>query len=532
MNNLFLLIKINVLASFGGSRKSGEAAKESRRKAYMPLLMLVLCVFLAYSIYEMANTIVSATGRPEVALYMGANLATLLVFIFGIYKVPSYLFQFSDYDLLMSMPIKRSTIMASKIAYLYGSDLLYSLIVCIPMFVVYSQYTGAGIVFWVKGIVSLLFLPCAPFVVCALLSFLLAKLASLLNAKNLVMLIGSLLVVLAYMVAVMWLNGSSTADPEQVVPVMESINSVNIFSPMFTQAIMGSFAELLLYVAVEVVLLAAFVLIFAKSFASINASMNETRKGKRVKASHRQVRTPLQSLYRKELKSFFSSYMYVMNSGFGLILLAIAAIVLLFIGDPLAAVPELEGQSASLWTAIIAIVISFTVVLSNTCAPSISLEGKRFWIIKSMPVEMRDVLKSKLLVNLTLSLPVVVFALLMVVISGLLPLANVACLLALSVSLALFTPLIGLISNLLFPRMDYKNDITALKSGGGVLLGILFGFLAVILVGALIFTLGLMLPGGDIIISLCLAASFLVVDLLLWLYLRGGGARKLSRLPA
>ena len=224
--------------------------------------------------------------------------------------------------------------------------------------------------------------------------------------------------------------------------------------------------------------------------------------------------------------------MYVMNSGFGLILLAIAAIVLLFIGDPLAAVPELEGQSASLWTAIIAIVISFTVVLSNTCAPSISLEGKRFWIIKSMPVEMRDVLKSKLLVNLTLSLPVVVFALLMVVISGLLPLANVACLLALSVSLALFTPLIGLISNLLFPRMDYKNDITALKSGGGVLLGILFGFLAVILVGALIFTLGLMLPGGDIIISLCLAAFFLVVDLLLWLYLRGGGARKLSRLPA
>ena len=532
MNNLFLLIKINVLASFGGSRKSGEATKESRRKAYMPLLMLVLCVFLAYSIYEMANTIVSATGRPEVALYMGANLATLLVFIFGIYKVPSYLFQFSDYDLLMSMPIKRSTIMASKIAYLYGSDLLYSLIVCIPMFVVYSQYTGAGIVFWVKGIVSLLFLPCAPFVVCALLSFLLAQLASLLNAKNLVMLIGSLLVVLAYMVAVMWLNGSSTADPEQVVPVMESINSVNIFSPMFTQAIMGSFAELLLYVAVEVVLLAAFVLIFAKSFASINASMNETRKGKRVKASHRQVRTPLQSLYRKELKSFFSSYMYVMNSGFGLILLAIAAIVLLFIGDPLAAVPELEGQSASLWTAIIAIVISFTVVLSNTCAPSISLEGKRFWIIKSMPVEMRDVLKSKLLVNLTLSLPVVVFALLMVVISGLLPLANVACLLALSVSLALFTPLIGLISNLLFPRMDYKNDITALKSGGGVLLGILFGFLAVILVGALIFTLGLMLPGGDIIISLCLAATFLVVDLLLWLYLRGGGARKLSRLPA
>ena len=527
MNNLVLLIKINILASFGGG-KSGS--KESKRKAYVPLLMLALCVFLAFSIYEMANTIVYATGRPEIALYLAANLSTLLVFIFGIYKVPSYLFQFSDYDLLMSMPIKRSTIMASKIAYLYGSDLLYSLIVCVPMFLVFSQFTGAGAVFWIKGIISLLFLPCAPFVLCALFSFLLAKLSTLLNAKNLVMLIGSLIVLLAYMATVMWLNSSSMNDPSQIVPMMEGINSVNIFSPLFTAGIMGSLTDCLLFVAVEAVLLAAFVFIFAKSFASINASMNETRKGKQVKAAHRRVHTPFGSLYRKELKGFFSSYMYVLNSAFGLILLVIAAVALLFIGDPFASMGL--GDTSAVWTAAIATIVGFTITLSNTCAPSISLEGKRFWIIKSMPVNMRDVLKSKLLVNLTVSVPVIVFCHLMILISGLIPVYNLLVLFILSLSLALFTPLIGLIGNLWFPRMDYKNDIMAIKSGAGTLLGILFGFLAVALVGVLMFTLGMMLPGGQILIPLILSVFFFVTDFLLWLYLRNGGSRKLGRLPA
>lgn len=527
MSNLFLLIKINVLASFGG-RKS--ASQESRRQAFVPILMLALCVLLAFSIYEMVDSIVFATGQPEIALYLAANLSTLLVFVFGIYKVPSYLFQFSDYDLLMSMPIKRSTIMASKIAYLYGSDLLYSAIVCIPLFVVFTQYAGGSLEFWVKAVISLLFLPCAPFVLCALFSFLLAKLSTLLRAKNLVMLIGSLLVILAYMATVMGLNTATVSDPSQILPIIDGVNSVNIFSPLFTTGLTGSLGQCLLFIAIEAVLMLAFIVVFAKSFASINASMNEQRKGRRVKAAHRRVHSPFGSLYRKELKGFFSSYMYVLNAGFGLILLLIASVALLFMGDPLA--DSGIGDPAVVWTAIAAVVIGFTVAMSNTCAPSISLEGKRFWIVKSMPVHMGDVLKSKLLVNLTISLPVVVFALLMLAISGLLPLVNLLALAVLSLSLVLYTPLMGLIVNLWYPKMDYKNDIQALKSGAGVLLGILFGFIAVILVGALVFTLGFILPGGSVIVPLALGALFLILDLLLWLYLRKGGAKRLASLPA
>ena len=53
------------------------------------------------------------------------------------------------------------------------------------------------------------------------------------------------------------------------------------------------------------------------------------------------------------------------------------------------------------------IILCLVCSLSSTTHASISLEGKSLWIVKSIPVKIRTIFLSKVLVNLTLLIPFV-----------------------------------------------------------------------------------------------------------------------------
>jgi ABC-2 type transport system permease protein len=181
--------------------------------------------------------------------------------------------------------------------------------------------------------------------------------------------------------------------------------------------------------------------------------------------------TPLKALYVKEIKRYFSSPLYVLNTGIGIVLLTIGAIALAFVdldkilGDPRATTMFLKGGP---------VFLSFCVMMSCTTMASISLEGRNLWIIKSLPVPTKTIFQSKILVNLTIIAPAIIDAIL---ISIFLDMGAVTALFMILVTIvcSLFISLFGLLVNLRLPNFTWTTEVLVIKQSAASLISIFTG---------------------------------------------------------
>ena len=60
---------------------------------------------------------------------------------------------------------------------------------------------------------------------------------------------------------------------------------------------------------------------------------------------------------------------------------------------------ELEKPSEASWAAVWALLIDLFAAITYTTPPSVSLEGKRIWLNKSLPIATKDILFSKRLIQ-------------------------------------------------------------------------------------------------------------------------------------
>ena len=89
-----------------------------------------------------------------------------------IYKANGILFSFRDYDLQMSLPVKSSTIVASRILILYGMNLGFTLLVMLPAAAVYTWMASPSPLFYLFFFFSLLAIPMVPIILATILGVL------------------------------------------------------------------------------------------------------------------------------------------------------------------------------------------------------------------------------------------------------------------------------------------------------------------------------------------------------------------------
>ena len=103
----------------------------------------------------------------------------------------------------------------------------------------------------------------------------------------------------------------------------------------------------------------------------------------------------------------------------------------------------------------------------------ISLEGKRLWLAKSLPVSTFEILLSKIMVNVVIVvIPTTLFAL----IAGIyfnLGLFNIFFIFEFIVLSSLFTGMFGILVNLRFPKFDYDREIVVIKQSLAAFIAVL-----------------------------------------------------------
>ena len=268
-------------------------------------------------------------------------------------------------------------------------------------------------------------------------------------------------------------------------------------------------------------LLALTLWVIARSFLKIATATGSVKK---VRFEHRAVRAQSvqRALRRKELRRFAASPNYMLNCGFGILMLLAAGIALLIKGRALAQLlDDAFGAGADIVPVLLSAALCLLASMNDMAAPSVSLEGRQLWLAQSLPVTPWQVLRAKLDMQLLLTgVPLLFCALCAVIV-----LPGGAAEMALAVVVALLYTLLSALAalalGLRLPNLTWTNEITPIKQGGSVMLALFVNWFYAIALGGLYFLCGRYLSAAAYL-ALAAAVTAAVCALLLhWVKQRG-----------
>lgn len=475
MKKTIRLVSVQLWAMLGSMFALGEHKKKKNNVLYWGfaifiVLMSALSFFYAYITGMGLRQFNSLDLLPSLFMAM----TSIIILFTTIYKVKGTLFGFKDYDMVMSLPVSNSQIVASRLILLYTLNIVFVLIIMIPMIIAYGILAQPGIQFYIYNILNLFFIPLIPIIIAAFLGTILTYLSMRFRYSNIVYIAFSFILLIALIVFPYLLGDSEQALVEISQEINNQVNSIYPLSKYYTKAVIkGDFLSLILFVLVSLLAFIVFSLVVGKIFKRINSVImtGRYRSKSSIKLKSVKSSTPLKALYKKSLKRYFASAVYVMNTGFGVVIMVLAALALPFTDIS----SLLEGMDImGNINAIIPMFITFCIATSCTTMASISIEGKHIWIEKNLPVSELMIFASKVLVNLTVLAPALLASVVICFTVGL-PLIDSLLIIISAASFSIFISLYGLVINLSFPNLSWTNEVTIVKQSTASMISVFTG---------------------------------------------------------
>lgn len=447
-------------------------------------------------------------------------------FFFTAFTAKSELFEAKDNELLFSMPLRPRTILLSRMLMLLGAEYLFSLLVMIPAGLAWFLTAGSAGVQLVYYILGGLFLPLLSVSFASLIGWLLARLTAKARNKTLVTMILSLGFLAIYFVVYF---RAQTYIQLLLQNLESSADSVAVWGFLFKWLGDGiAYGEIWKLLSVIVISLAAFavaVALISRGFMKTTFAKPAAEKAPKAALELRSSKVS-SALLRREIKRFLSSSVYMLNCGLGLIMSVAAAVILLFKAADVRAVLPKAAMIFSTDTELalaVAVVLSFLASMDILTAPSVSLEGKTLWIVRSSPVSAREILMAKLEMHeLFCAPPAIVLSVAAAIV---LQTNGIGWILLLLIPqlFVLLSGALGLMMNLLFPKLDWTNETVPVKQGAAVILTMLamMVLITVSVVGTLLLVLNGVLSALTFLLIVIGFSAVLCALCLLWLRFRG-----------
>ena len=135
---------------------------------------------------------------------------------------------------------------------------------------------------------------------------------------------------------------------------------------------------------------------------------------------------------------------------------------------------EIEGLIRKIFPFLLAMMPA----MMPTTSVSISMEGKQWWILQSLPVNKKDIIQAKILMNLTVVAPFYVVSELLAILAFSPSLWEVVCLLVIPAVYILFSSVAGIVINLHFPVFDWENETVVVKQSAATFFAMIIGVLS------------------------------------------------------
>lgn len=451
--------------------------KEKKKKIALALayvfILFVVCGYVAGFTFAY-----SYIGLSEVIPAYLIMLSSLIILFFSIFKAGSVIFQKNAYDTLTALPISQTAIVISRFIRMYVENMIPSLVVMLPAMSIYGILEKPDMTFYVIGFMVTLLLPIFPITISVFFGALITAISSKMKHKSIVS--AGLSVLL--MVGLMWGIPQLTAVSEEfTIEMLKNLSETivgliaRIYPPavwLGTAMLTGNVGICLLCMIGSLLLFGVVVGIVSKNYHRISVRLYSIGAKHDYQMETLKKETLQVTLYKRELHRYFSSGAYVTNTVIGPIMGLLFAIGLFVLGpEELQMMLEIPLDIKGMIPFFLAGIYG---MMPTTCT-SISMEGKEWWIIKSLPVKTKDILDAKIVLNLSLIAPFFVVSELILGMALKPTFLEMVWLLAIPIVMTLFSSVFGITINLKMPVFHWENEVSVVKQSASALVGGLGG---------------------------------------------------------
>ena len=532
---LKLLLKkqlFEIFSPYFYDAKKNKARSKVSTAMYFALFALLIVgllggIFTFLSV-KLCSPLVSANlGWLYFALM---DLIAVLLGAFGsVFNTYAGLYLPKDNDLLLSMPIPVSSLVAARLFSVYLMGLMYSAVVILPAVIVYWVTAGVTVFSLLGGLVLTLLISVFVLTLSCVLGWVVAKISQKLRHKSVIVVLASLAFIAIYyfvyfkaQIIIQDLLANAAVYGAQI-----KSNAYPLY--LFGNVGVGDGKAMLIVAAVVAVLFGLTWVLLSRSFLSLATSTGKTERRKYRETTSRQ-RSVDAALLSRELSHFADSPSYMLNCGLGTFLMPVCAVAALWKGRSLFAMLDaMFVDTPGSVPVLLCVILCGLASMNFMAAPSISLEGKSLWLMQSLPVNPWKLFQAKIRMQLLLTaLPLLLGIVCTAIVYPLPPLWLLVIVLFV-VSYTMLSALSGLMLGVKMPTLTWTNAIMPIKQSAPVVIT-LFGGMGYTV---LLFAGFLLLPGwmlGFAGYMACFIGVNVILCICNYLWLRRTGTARFAEL--
>ena len=539
MKKLYSLIKASMTSGMNVFKIRSK--KEGKKNS--SLLPTLIGLYLMFMLWGMANSMyekVDPLNIEYILLALFAFSISIITIIEGIYKAGPLIFNCKDDQLLLSLPIERSTVLFIRIFKFYVFELIFNTIFLLPTMIAYIRW-GENITwtYYLTSIIMLFLLPIIPIIISCIIAAIISSISSRFRFKNAAQIIISTLFLIGMLFVSYNLEDMFNYIAKHATSINDFITKIYYPAGVYSKLVTDFNAvDLIKFILINLAIFGLFIFVLSKFYFKINSrlknvSTNKSTKIEKVKIA---TKTPTQSLIKKEFNIFFKTPVFIINAGFALVLFILLAVMICIrYGSMITLLTnpetgfnlpmEFVTNNKSL---LIFTLIALTSFMTSITSSVISLEGRKINILKSLPVSTKEILMAKIYSSLLLTTPAMIIGDIILFIKFKTNILEILLLLAASIILPLASHLIGLIVNLKYPKLDAETSAEVVKQSVSSFVSVMIGMILV--VTFVIVLVKLIKKVSAILLLVSFTGVFLLIDILLYIYLINKGVKDFNNL--
>lgn len=421
MKLYFKLLKTVLLNNFRSlksrfiSDKNGKDAKKKAATVFGAVMMIFGVGVMVFFLYAVVYVIAGISVFDNLHVKLLSTIISgvqIMVMLFGVTGVLSNTYFSKDNEFLSSLPVRPQTVFSVKLTVIYLNELAICTVFMLPAIIAYAAgCVNAGatfpMYFYFMIPVVLITTPIIPLAIVSVLSFPLIRIVAYFKNKSVTTLIMNILLFVAFFAVYVLLadkigrfvDGSVTALPPALSKTISGFDKAVFFNRYFALALTGTgfFVNALIFISTVAGAVGVTVMLSALLYKkSMNAGEEETRKTSKSSA---EIAKPVpglkKALFVREAKCLFRNQSFAFNSIMGSIITPVIVIVMNVINT---GVPALSGGVSSNFVNA-GMTLFYCLMLlcgtNYTAALAFSREGGAFYVLRYLPVKLKDVLKAK-----------------------------------------------------------------------------------------------------------------------------------------
>ncbi|NLY73033.1 MAG: hypothetical protein GX079_05025 [Tissierellia bacterium] len=520
MKNLFLLIKKDLRISFAYFFNFDQALgdKKLRKKLFMQLFLVALIIFYAAMLLKPVLNLYYTYVLLDMELAylaMGLMLFAFTVLMLVFPYILSKIYLSKDVETMLSLPLTAKEILLSKLVGLSLTSLIYALFLAFPFIIKYGLAQGQGLLYYIYGflgvfLVALGFISILGLIVIVFMLWA-GKLPRFRGAVQFISMIVAMVMSLGLNY---YIQSQASQSPGELMEkiALGSRGLLEAILPAFpnvrwlllameeSRSLRGFAYFVLLLVASS--LLAYLVAWFAAPLmvkGVLSSKIVSNKKIKRPKSNHSS--SVAMHIFKKEFSDIIRTPLYAFNTLSGGIILPIALLMPVFAQTNISISEIRKFSSYLLFVPLSKLKLNLLVLLigillgmvlgsmGNPLSSSFSREGKHIWLMKSLPISVKDQLLGRMLLGLVFQIIIIapLFALLVFLMKP--PIDLLISLFVGNCLSSVIVGLLGLTVDSIRPKLVWDNPQEAMKQNLNIMISMFSSWAFVGLIAFIVYKL-------------------------------------------